>query len=65
MMPTSRGFHFCRAFRDAAADPSVANLHEWRKQGKYLRYQFGVFCDARILARRSVSSQPLMRQRKP
>jgi CHAD domain-containing protein len=26
------------AFRDAAAEPSVANLHEWRKQVKYLRY---------------------------
>src|SRR5262245_24595938 len=30
------------AFRDAAADPSVAKLHEWRKQVKYLRYQFEV-----------------------
>jgi CHAD domain-containing protein len=30
------------AFRDAAADPSVAKLHEWRKQIKYLRYQFEV-----------------------
>jgi CHAD domain-containing protein len=30
------------AFRDAAADPSVATLHEWRKQVKYLRYQFEV-----------------------
>jgi CHAD domain-containing protein len=30
------------AFRDAAADPSVAKLHERRKQRKYLRYQFEV-----------------------
>ena len=30
------------AFRDAAADPGVAELHEWRKQVKYLRYQFDV-----------------------
>ena len=30
------------AFRDAAADPSAAKLHEWRKQGKYLRYQLEV-----------------------
>jgi CHAD domain-containing protein len=30
------------AFRDAAADPAVAKLHEWRKQVKYLRYQFDV-----------------------
>src|SRR5262249_35893706 len=30
------------AFRDAAAGPSVANLHEWRKQVKYLRYQLEV-----------------------
>jgi hypothetical protein len=30
------------AFREAAADPSVAKLHEWRKQVKYLRYQFEV-----------------------
>jgi CHAD domain-containing protein len=30
------------AFRDAAADPSVAKLHEWRKQVKYLRYQLEV-----------------------
>jgi CHAD domain-containing protein len=30
------------AFRDAAADSGVAKLHEWRKQVKYLRYQFEV-----------------------
>ncbi len=30
------------AFRDVAADPSVAKLHEWRKQVKYLRYQLEV-----------------------
>jgi CHAD domain-containing protein len=30
------------AFRDAAADPSVATLHVWRKQVKYLRYQLEV-----------------------
>jgi CHAD domain-containing protein len=30
------------AFRDTAADPSVAKLHEWRKQVKYLRYQIEV-----------------------
>jgi len=30
------------AFREAAADPSVASLHEWRKQVKYLRYQLEV-----------------------
>jgi CHAD domain-containing protein len=30
------------AFRDAAADPGVAELHEWRKQVKYLRYQLEV-----------------------
>jgi CHAD domain-containing protein len=30
------------AFRDAAAEASVAHLHEWRKQVKYLRYQFEV-----------------------
>jgi CHAD domain-containing protein len=30
------------AFRDAAADPSVAKLHEWRKQVKYLRYQLEI-----------------------
>jgi CHAD domain-containing protein len=30
------------AFGDAAADPSVVKLHEWRKQVKYLRYQFEV-----------------------
>jgi CHAD domain-containing protein len=27
------------AFGAAAADPTVENLHEWRKQAKYLRYQ--------------------------
>jgi CHAD domain-containing protein len=27
------------AFEDAAADPTVPKLHEWRKQAKYLRYQ--------------------------
>jgi CHAD domain-containing protein len=30
------------AYRDAASDPNVAKLHEWRKQVKYLRYQFEV-----------------------
>jgi CHAD domain-containing protein len=30
------------ADREAAADPSVAKLHEWRKQAKYLRYQLEV-----------------------
>src|SRR5262249_26970638 len=30
------------AFEDAAADPSVPTLHEWRKQVKYLRYQLEV-----------------------
>jgi CHAD domain-containing protein len=30
------------AFQDAAAEPSVAKLHEWRKQVKYLRYQLEV-----------------------
>jgi CHAD domain-containing protein len=30
------------AFRAAAADPSIAKLHEWRKQVKYLRYQLEV-----------------------
>ncbi len=30
------------AFRDAAADPDATKLHEWRKQVKYLRYQFEV-----------------------
>jgi CHAD domain-containing protein len=29
-------------YREAAADPRVAKLHEWRKQVKYLRYQFEV-----------------------
>ena len=30
------------AFAEAAGDPSVENLHEWRKQAKYLRYQLEV-----------------------
>jgi CHAD domain-containing protein len=30
------------AFTDAASDPSVPKLHEWRKQAKYLRYQLEV-----------------------
>src|SRR5262249_22924272 len=30
------------AFRDAAADPTVGKLHEWRKQAKCLRYQLQV-----------------------
>src|SRR5262249_54854259 len=30
------------AFEDAAADPTVEKLHEWRKQAKYLRYQLEV-----------------------
>src|SRR5262249_21632334 len=30
------------ALGDAAADPTVAKLHEWRKQAKYLRYQLEV-----------------------
>jgi CHAD domain-containing protein len=30
------------AFADAADDPSVAKLHEWRKQVKYLRYQLEI-----------------------
>ncbi len=29
------------AFRAALKDPSEENLHEWRKQAKYLRYQVG------------------------
>jgi CHAD domain-containing protein len=29
------------AFRAAEKDPSAENLHEWRKQAKYLRYQLG------------------------
>jgi len=29
----------CDAFGKAEADPTVENLHEWRKQTKYLRYQ--------------------------
>src|SRR5262245_32339530 len=28
-----------RAFTEAAGDPTVEKLHEWRKQAKYLRYQ--------------------------
>ena len=31
-----------KAFRVAEQDPSVENLHEWRKQAKYLRYQLEV-----------------------
>jgi CHAD domain-containing protein len=30
------------AHGDATADPTVAKLHEWRKQAKYLRYQLEV-----------------------
>jgi CHAD domain-containing protein len=30
------------AFRDAAAEPTATNLHEWRKQVKYLRYQLEI-----------------------
>jgi CHAD domain-containing protein len=30
------------AFEEAAADPTVEALHEWRKQAKYLRYQLEV-----------------------
>ena len=30
------------AFEDAAADPTVEKLHEWRKQAKYLRYQLEI-----------------------
>jgi CHAD domain-containing protein len=30
------------AFADAAADPTIEKLHEWRKQAKYLRYQLEV-----------------------
>jgi CHAD domain-containing protein len=30
------------AFKEAGADPTVATLHEWRKQAKYLRYQLEV-----------------------
>jgi CHAD domain-containing protein len=30
------------AFGDAAADPTVEKLHEWRKQAKYLRYQLEI-----------------------
>jgi CHAD domain-containing protein len=32
----------CRAFAAAATDPSVENLHEWRKQAKYLWHQLQV-----------------------
>jgi CHAD domain-containing protein len=32
-----------RAFEDAARDPTVEKLHEWRKQAKYLHYQLEVF----------------------
>jgi CHAD domain-containing protein len=31
-----------QAFTDAGADPTVAKLHEWRKQAKYLRYQLEI-----------------------
>jgi CHAD domain-containing protein len=31
-----------QAYRDATADPTVDNMHEWRKQAKYLRYQLEV-----------------------
>jgi CHAD domain-containing protein len=31
-----------KAFERAEADPSVENLHEWRKQAKYMRYQLEV-----------------------
>ena len=30
------------AFENAAADPTVEKLHEWRKQAKYLRYQLEI-----------------------
>src|SRR5262249_11084909 len=30
------------AFEKASSDPTVENLHEWRKQAKYLRYQLEV-----------------------
>src|SRR5262245_25641294 len=30
------------AHADAAADPTVEKLHEWRKQAKYLRYQLEI-----------------------
>jgi CHAD domain-containing protein len=30
------------ACQEATADPTVENLHEWRKQAKYLRYQLEV-----------------------
>ncbi len=32
----------CSAFEEAAADPTIENLHEWRKQAKYLRYQLEI-----------------------
>src|SRR5262249_43902437 len=31
------------ALENAAAEPTVEKLHEWRKQAKYLRYQLEVF----------------------
>jgi CHAD domain-containing protein len=31
-----------KAFQDAAAEPTVEKLHEWRKQAKYLRYQLQI-----------------------
>jgi CHAD domain-containing protein len=31
-----------KAFAAADADPTVENLHEWRKQAKYLRYQLEI-----------------------
>src|SRR5205085_153720 len=30
------------AFGAAAGDPTIENLHEWRKQAKYLRYQLEI-----------------------
>ena len=30
------------AYEEAAAEPSVEKLHEWRKQAKYLRYQLEI-----------------------
>jgi CHAD domain-containing protein len=31
-----------QAYGDTTADPTIENLHEWRKQAKYLRYQLEV-----------------------
>lgn len=31
-----------RAMKDSKADPTVENLHEWRKRVKYLRYQMRI-----------------------